>query len=48
MFFLFNLLGYSWTLSLFFCGVVDRFLFFPCPLGIVSSQSGEEDGSGGR
>ena len=42
--FLFNLGVFS--LSLFFCGVrvVDQFLFLFCPLGVVSSQSGEEGG----
>jgi len=46
--FLFNLGGFS--LSLYFCGVqvVERFLFLFCPLGVVSSQSGEEGGSKGR
>jgi len=37
-------------MSLFLCGVLDldRFLFFLCPLGVVSTQSGEEGGSWGR
>jgi len=47
-YFLFNLGGFS--LSLFFCGVlvVDRFLFFPCPFGVVFAQSDEGGGSEGR